>query len=368
MVVEGRYIGTRGVHLPIQRQVNVGAANGTRIPTWASQAEVPTSFGAGAPTLAVHNADRATRVFQNYGFFGAITQFTMDGVSNYHGASVSLRGDIGWGLFLNTNYTWSKTIDLAENELFTSFLNPRRLMDQVNIYESRGLSGLHHPHKFTFNWSWNVPGYSGENSILRGLTRGWNWSGSYIAESGQPVTALARVDINGDRDTAGDRGFVNPANSGLTGTGTQTVCWNGAVVSFGCTTTSQIVGYVAIDSSAHYIQPGQGALPAGSLVQVGRNTLTSPGINVFHFSFMKDTPFWGESRKIRFQADFINAFNHPSFGIGSGSVFGSNANATSLPGYASPASSEFMDKTIFSGGQGNNPFQRVIQLSLRVIF
>jgi hypothetical protein len=386
MVVEGRYIGTRGVHLPIQRQVNVGAANGTRIPTWASPAEVPTTFAAGTPSLAVHNADRATRVFQNYGFFGAITQFTMDGTSNYHGASVSLRGDIGWGLFLNTNYTWSKTIDLAENELFTSFLNPRRLMDQVNIHEARGLSGLHHPHKFTFNWSWNIPGYNGDNPILRGLARGWNWSGSYIAESGQPVTALGRVDINGDRDTAGDRGFVNPANSGLTGTGVTTVCFFGGVVTMGTcpdpdgppitgvpgsnplTSADTTFGYVATNPSAHYIQPGQGAFPSGSLVQVGRNTLTSPGINVFHFSFMKDTPFWGENRKIRFQADFINAFNHPSFGLGSGSVFGSNGNSTTFPGYASPGSSEFMDKTIFSGGQGNNPFQRVIQLSLRVIF
>ncbi|HLE36943.1 MAG TPA: hypothetical protein VI699_07335, partial [Candidatus Acidoferrales bacterium] len=127
-------------------------------------------------------------------------------------------------------------------------------------------------------------------------------------------------------------------------------------------------GYVAINSSARYIQPGVGGIAAGSLVQLGRNTLNSPGINVFHFSFRKDTPFWGEGRIIRFQADLINAFNHPNFGIGSGSVFGSTGNATGFPGFAAPASSQFLKEDIFSGGQGNAPFQRVIQLSLKVIF
>lgn len=367
LVVEGRYVGTRGVHLPMQRWVNAGVPNPFRIPTFASMSEVPASFSAGAPTLSQFSGNRDL-LLTNYGFFGVITKFSPDGHSKYHGASISLRGNMGYGFFLDTNYTWSRAIDTAENELFTSFLNPRRPFNHLDINEAYGRSGLDHTHKFTVNWSWDVPGYNGDNAFLRGLTRGWNYSGSYIAETGQPVTPLARTDINGDFDTAGDRAFVNTSASGRTGTGVSTVCWDGVTVTIGCTTSSMIFGYVANDANARWVQPGAGGLPAGSLVQGGRNTLNSPGLNVFHFSFRKDTPFWGEARQIRFQVDMVNAFNHPNFGIGTGSVFGSTANATSFPGYAAPGSTQFLDETIFSGGQGNAPFQRVIQFSLKVLF
>jgi len=394
MLVETRYVGTRGVHLPTQRWVNAGVPNPFRIPTFANASEVPSTF-TGQPSLADFSGARDL-LLTNYGFFGVITQFTPDSHSYYHGASVALRGDIGWGVFLNTNYTWSRTIDTGENDLFTSFLNPRRPWNHLDVNEAKGRSGLDHEHKFVLNWSWNVPSYKGDNAFVRHLTGGWNWSGSYIAETGQPVTPLARIDTNGDFDTAGDRGFVNPAASGMGGTGVSPVCFNPAsgAVQMACSVPSFITaqmlgsgvngafdstldgglvntliyGYVADDSSARFIQPGLGGFPAGSLAQLGRNTLDSPGINVFHFSFRKDTPFWGESRQIRFQADFINAFNHPNFGIGTGSVFLSTANSTGFPGYAAPASSQFLDETIFSGGQGNAPFQRVIQLSLKVLF
>ncbi len=367
LVVEARYVGTRGVHLPIQRWVSAGIPNPYRLPTYANASEIPTTF-AGQPTRADFN-NNSDLILWPFGFQGVVTEFTPDGTSNYHGGSVALRGNVGYGLFLNTNYTFSKTIDITENELFTSFLNPRRPLDMIHIHESKGRSGLDHTHKFALNFSWDVPSYKGDVNFLRKLTGGWNWSGSYIAETGQPVTALARRDINGDFDTAGDRAFFNPAGTSNTGTDVNTVCFIAGVVSVGaCGGSANTVGYVAIDPTARYIQPGAGGKPAGTLVQLGRNTLNSPGINVFHFSFGKSTPFWGENRIIRFQADMINAFNHPNFGIGSGSVFGSTGNATGFPGYAAPASSQFLQENIFSGGQGNAPFQRVIQLSLKVLF
>jgi hypothetical protein len=366
------------VHLPIQRWVSARIPNPFRLPTFASTSEIPTSF-TGQPTLRDFD-NNTDLLLWPFGFQGVITKFSPDGTSSYHGGSVSLRGNVGWGMFLNTNYTFSKVIDLAENELFTSFMNPRRPFDMLNIQEAKGRSGLDHTHKFVLSFGWDVPGYKGDSTFLRRLTGGWNWSGSYIAESGQPITALARRDINGDFDTAGDRAFLNPAGTGNTGTDVTTVCFRtGFPVSVGCnraalglTPTASVtpftVAYVATNSSARFVQPGTGGIPAGSLAQLGRNTLDSPGLNVFHFSFRKDTPFWGEGRIIRFQADLINAFNHPNFGIGSGSVFGSTGNSTGFPGFASPDSSQFLKEDIFSGGQGNAPFQRVIQLSLKVIF
>jgi hypothetical protein len=378
LVLETRYVGTRGVHLPIQRWVSAGIPNPYRIPTFASTSELPSSF-AGQPTLRDFN-NNSDLLLWPFGFQGVITAFTPDGTSSYHGGSVSLRGDLPSGLFINTNYTFSKTIDLIENELFTSFMNPRRPWDMINIQESKARSGLDHTHKFSLTFSWSVPGYKGDTALLKKLVGGWNISGSYMAESGQPLTVLSRRDTNGDFDTAGDRAFRNPAETGLTGTDVQTVCWrSGFAINIGCSPSAfelpastsmsrYTVAYVAQDSSAQFVRPGEGAYPAGSLVQLGRNTFTSPGINNWNFSISKDTPFWGESRVTRFQVDLINAFNHPSYNIGNGSVFGTTSNARGFPGYVTPGSSQFLQENIFSGSLGQAPFQRVIQFSLKVLF
>ncbi len=125
---------------------------------------------------------------------------------------------------------------------------------------------------------------------------------------------------------------------------------------------------MATEPTATFVEPGLGGFPAGSLVQLGRNTIIGPGINNFNLSVMKDTQLWGENTRIRFQADFINAFNHPSYSVGVGSVFGFTDNATGFPGFTQPASPQFLDKTIFSGGLGNSPFQRVIQLSAKFLW
>ena len=368
LLVETRYVGTRGVHLPIQRWLNTRIPNPFRIPTFGSQSEIPSSF-TGQPTLADF-LDNRDLMLTPFGFGGVLTQFTPDGRSTYHGASIAVKGNLPHGLFLNTSYTWSKLIDLLENELFTSFMNPRRPWDMIDINEAKGRSGLDHSHKFVISWSWDVPGYKGDTAVLKKLTGGWNISGTYIAESGQPLTLLSRRDTNGDFDTAGDRAFINPAGSGRTGTDVTTVCFIGGVVSVGaCGGAANTVGYVATNSSASFVRPGTGSFASGSLVQAGRNTLVSPGINNWNISIAKQTPFWGEGRLIRFQADFVNAFNHPSFAIGNGSVFGTTANARGFPNFVTPGTgAQFLNETIFSGGLGQAPFQRIIQFSLKVLF
>lgn len=368
MVAEARYVGTRGVHLPVQRWKNAGIPNPNRIPTFGSTGEIPASF-TGQPSLADFEGSQDL-LLTNYGFFGVVTEFAPIGTSDYHGGSIGLRGDVGRGLTLDTSYTFSKTMDLIENELFTSFLNPRRPQNMINPSLDRGLSGLHRTHKFAFSASWNIPGWNADNGFVRRVFGGWILSGTYLAESGQPLTALAATDINGDFDTAGDRAFFNTAGTARrVGTGVATVCFEGGVSFVGaCASTATTFGYVATDPTAQFVEPGLGGVPAGSLVQLGRNTIIGPGINNVNLSVMKDTQLWGENTRIRFQADFINAFNHPSYSIGVGSVFGFTGNATGFPGFTQPASPQFLDETIFSGGLGNSPFQRVIQFSLKFLW
>ena len=300
---------------------------------------------------------------------GVVTEFAPDGQSWYHGGSVLLQKRFSKGFSFNANYTWSKTIDFMENDLFTSFMNPRRPFDHLDIRSGRGFSGLHHAHKLSLSWLWNLPGVSRGNRFLNLLTRGWQINGTYLVESGQPLTIISRRDLNGDFDTASDTAIENPQGRGQTGTDVNFVCRQGteigiAVSSDRCGGPANVVGYVARDPGARYIRGGTGAQ-----TNMGRGTFLSPGINVWNLGVFRNLDLPGkEEMRLQFRAELWNAFNHPNPIVGNGSVFNTTVNATGFPGYVTPGTDQFLDKTIFSGGMGTAPFQRIVQWGLRLIF
>jgi hypothetical protein len=76
--------------------------------------------------------------------------------------------------------------------------------------------------------------------------------------------------------------------------------------------SGQIVGYLANNPNAEYIQAGFGAISTSA-----RNTLQLPGINNVDFSIFKNFALGGERRRVQVRADFFNAFNHPQYIPGS---------------------------------------------------
>jgi len=377
-MVELRYVGTKAIHLPLQNWLNAGVPNPNSLPLFLNASDIPADM-TNAPTLAQFSGSRGL-MLEPFGFAGVLTQFTPEGNSWYHGGSVLLERRMTNNLQFNASYTWSKTIDIIENDLFTSFVNPRRPMDMLNLNGFKGLSGLHREHKFALSWVYSLPALRDVNPFIGKVLGGWQVNGTYLAESGQPVSVLSRRDVNGDFDTAGDVAFVNP--NGLEGTGSDVnfLCRGagGATSVLGsCTAESgfpDAVGYVAIDPNARYIRGGVGATPGPGLGYGGRNTEIGPGINNWNFALYKEVPFWGDERKIQFRAEFWNAFNHPSYSFGSGSAlnfqsFNSGDNpATTQTSFITPGTPQFLDKTQLSGGLGQAPFQRIIQLGMRVVF
>ncbi len=373
-LVEARYVGTHAIHLPIQRWLNAGNPATFRLPVFVNESDALAANLSNVGTLADFQNNEQL-LLQPYGFGGVLTEFTPDGQSWYNGASVSVQKRFSKGLSFNANYTFSRTLDLIENDLFTSFLNPRRPYDHLNIFANKGLSGLNHTHKFALSWLWEVPSPDSGNAWLNGIAGGWQVNGSFVAESGQPVTVISRRDLNGDGDTAGDTAFLNP--NGIPGTGTDVnfVCRNGGSTFIATSAgdcilnpmesdpSPYIVGYVAQDPTAQFIRGEEGA--EGS---VGRNTVESAGINVWNLSFFKNVNLPGEGRKLQFRMEMWNAFNHPSFAIGNGSVFNTTVNSRGTPAYVTPGTPQFLTDNVFSGGLGNAPFQRVIQWGLRLLF
>lgn len=378
--VEARYVGTRGLRLPAQIRLNpltVPPAS-LFLPTYLSASQVPTNVPATAPNLAAFLAAPAP-LYAADGFTnGSITAFPAVGSSIYHGGSIELTrrmsglGRWGNGLFLRSGYTWSKAIDNSTNELFTSQVNPRRPEDFSNIRSERGLSAIDHKNKFTITAIYELPRYTGSTGFIKGLLNQWQVSSSYIAETGQPVTALSFIDANGNGDSAGDRAILNPSGVGLTTTDVNAVCRNaitGATSSVapGSCAAAVTVGYVAINPTAQFVRARPGAR-----TNTGRDNLISAGINNWNLAFVKNTRIT-ESKSIQFRMEMINAFNHaqPILGLGNIGGFSSNntnaINGTGLvavgdnPSFMKPADN-------FSTGNGLAPFQRVITFGLKLNF
>jgi len=89
-------------------------------------------------------------------------------------------------------------------------VNPRRAQDGFNFANEKGRSALDLTHKLALTFVYDLPNISTSNGFLKALAHGWEWNGSYLVESGQPVTALSGSDANANGDPAGDRAILNP--------------------------------------------------------------------------------------------------------------------------------------------------------------
>jgi hypothetical protein len=196
-------------------------------------------------------------------------------------------------------------------------VNPRRPQDGFNFAAERGRSALDLTHKFAVTWVYDFPNLHSDNRFVRGLAHNWEWSGTYLAESGQPVTPLSGVDSNANGDSAGDRTIINPAGVGLTGTTVEQVCNDGAggatrivtSTSPACS-SSHVVGYVAANPSARFVQAGLGAR-----ANAGRNTVNTPGLNIWNMSLFKTMKF-AERASAQFRFQTYDTFNHQNYSIG----------------------------------------------------
>jgi hypothetical protein len=382
--IEVRYLGTRGLELPIQARLNTqtGFSAGLgALPTFLNTSDIPATVTGGTrlsdwdtfennandcpttgPSPFIHGAD---------GFCGGalVTGFPPRATSTYHGGSVDFNHRVGHGLTLRANYTFSKNIDTATNELFSTRVDPRRAQDWANVNQDRGLSSLDVPHKFALSWVYELPKLHSEHRFLNGLANGWQYSGTFLAFRGQPITIINGGDSNGNFDSAGDRPVFNPAGAGNTASDIGFVCagTGGATTTSGIdpncgTDDTAVVGYYALDPTAKYVVAGLGAVST-----LGRNTFRSPGVNVWDMGVSKYIHFT-ERYSLQLGAQALNIFNHRNFSLAQPSVFEplvNNALSTSynnINAFFASGNEQFLNSHQFSGGARN------MQLLVKFIF
>jgi hypothetical protein len=364
--LELRYLGTRATQLPVQARTNTISAFTAGLqplPTFFDPSQVPATIVGGSRLSDFENFDPFI-----HPEFSLMTAFPTVGASTYHAGSADVNRRFARGMMLRANYTWAHNIDDATNELFSSVVNPRRPFDWMNLRLDRGRSTLDIRHKFALSWIYEFPNLSTENGTLRTLLHGWQWNGTYLAQTGQPISVLANADANANADTAGDRAILNPAGVARLGTSVNYVCaGSGGVTSIapiatGCAGGSgSVAGYIAQNPHARYVQAEVGAFPT-----VGRNTFESPGVNVWNLGLFKNTKL-SERATLQFRVDTFDTFNHRNYSLAQPTVFqtgvliGTVNNALSTT-YANVTSNLFLNDRQFTGGS------RQTQLGVKLIW
>ena len=330
---------------------------------------LPTFFS--APTQAQLNAlplslddinARSSYVptFANAGFNDAsVVAFLSNGNSTYHGGSAQVTKRLTRGFQMTGAYTFSHLIDDTTAEVFSTVLSPRRVEDFQNIRRERANSALDHRHRFVASWIYEVPFFSKTTGFTHTLLSGFQLAGTYTYETGERITVRSGNDANLNGDNAGDRAIFNPSGTEGIGSSVSPLCRISA-----CTfdedgnVIGTVVGYLADNPNARYIQTG-----AGAQSNIGRNTFLLPAINNVDFSVSKNFRF-GESKAIQIRADFFNVFNHPQYVPGSvNSVDPVGTTGLTTLNQVAPLTPDFLNP---SQVLSSNP--RVIQLAARFNF
>ncbi len=362
--VEIRYLGTRGLFLPVQTRLNAAAQvtptvnlpTYTTAPSQAALDALPYNLN-GIENGAYGNGDGLVPAWENAGFYGAyITSYQPWGASTYHGLAVQVNKRMSHGLQLIGSYTFSHDIDNSTAEVFSTVLAPRRPQNFQDQAAERANSILDHRHRLTLGLVYNLPYFKQGNWLERNVLGNWEFDPVYIFQSGQWVTAQSADDANLNGDSWTDRTIWNA--KGTPGTGSPVNALtnsSGDVVAY-CACGPAVDG-VPTNPSAQYIQASYGAL-----ANVGRNTMQLPPINNIDVAAGKTIAF-SERYKVTFMVQAINLFNHPQW-------IGGYLNDIAPIGYTGsqrsmlePQSALFnTPSAVFS----SNP--RYLQLTLKVAF
>ncbi len=329
--------------------------------------------------------------------FGAITNLTTNGISNYHALQFELLKRYSGGLTLQASYTWSHSLDTAStntdtattlnnmvaplfapgsscagaagNSLSSGSLtsavgcaagNPGLTTDQaaaifLNQYVSSagpradyGDSAFDVRHRFTANGVYELPFgrnklfFHGVSGMKDKLISGWQVATMIEAQTGAPWPVLAGVDANFDGDN-NDRAIATGNLSGLRfGKGGVSVDPNGAARQYQCPAFDPVAG--ACSSPV-----GQGLGIIDPRLRLTRGALRVPGLFNMDASISKRISL-GERYSVQFRSEFFNVLNRVNFDA--------PAQAINDPSFG----------TIFNQLLINNTQSRQIQFGLKVEF
>ena len=235
--------------------------------------------------------------------FGRIAETDWGGDTWYNALQVNLKKNFSHGLMAQLAYTWAKSIDTGSNAFSTNeFINT--VGDPYGLFDpllNKGLSDFDIRHNVVFNFLYQVPVPKTWNAFARNVVGGWQVGSIFTASTGNPMSVV----LNNDR-----AGTKNGLTSNQAGERPNYVSGCNPTAPSASDLANAKLGSVAYINTSCFTFPAQFTL--GNL---GRNSLTGPGLQNLDFSFFKTTsvPKISENFKVQFRAEFFNVLNHVNF-------------------------------------------------------
>lgn len=235
---------------------------------------------------------------------GDFEDFAPNSDSHYSALQATLAHHFSKGLYFQSAYTYSKSIDDVSTAS-VAFLT--RVNDQNDARSSRGLSDFDRRQRFVTSAVYQLPFFAHSNGLAKSALGGWQASGVLVLQSGAPFTVY---------DPAGGTAYALASTPSSTATfGSGFSCGNAP--SHG-NPESRLANWV--NPAAYTPDPFAPTLSNGSpsdatvYGNTPRNCIIGPPQKNVDFTLDKTFKL-GERQSLRFRTDFFNLFNHPSFAI-----------------------------------------------------
>jgi outer membrane receptor protein involved in Fe transport len=242
--------------------------------------------------------------------FGPIFQRATDAQSFYDSMQVSLVKRYSHGLRAQLSYTLAKSIDDSSGINSQDFdNNVQYILDWYDPTFDRGPSAFQARHNVTLNGSWDVPAAASLTGVAGGLVKGWQLNNVTTFQTGQPFTVRLGFNRSGNLNTTGfsmnERPDLKPGFS-----------------------SNPVLG-----GPDRYWDINAFALPAaGTRGNLGRNTLTGPGLINVDLSLIKSFAL-PSSKTLQARLEAFNVLNRPNFAVPSGRIAFTNAAGDVAPNW-----------------------------------
>jgi hypothetical protein len=242
-----------------------------------------------------------TSPYRPYPLFSTINGYDNNTISNYNSLQAVITKRFNKGFTFNANYTWSKLLDEFDQGGQGSTAGTQPYQNSYNVRANYGPSNFDHRNAFKASGNYELPfgvgkKWANHNGLLDAAIGGWRLSGTFVSQSGNPLTPVFNVANN---------------SYALSGTWYPNVIGNPNIPAPGTT----------IHTINNWFNESAYQLPAvGTFGNAGRNGLVyGPSLNVMNASLRKAYTL-PRNVRLEIRCDANNATNHTNFGNPSTSI------------------------------------------------
>jgi hypothetical protein len=280
-LIEASYVGNRGTHLNVLRNLNFTPAQYLSTSPARDQAAInylganfPNPFRNTTSTFAFPANNSRANLLKPYPQFNNVRLYDSNGYSWYHSLQARVERRFSKGFSSQLSYTWSKNMQATE------------MLNEQDPRPSEVISDLDRTHRITASGIWELPFGKGRqwgagwHPLVNGVLGGWQLQGAWQHQSGQPL-GFGNAIFNGDLGNV-----VLPEDKRSVDQ------WFNLNAGFDRNAATQLASNLR-------------------RFPVRFSGIRGPNQSRFDFGMIKNFPIT-ERWRMQFRAETFNAFNHPN--------------------------------------------------------